>query len=855
MKSLRIGILLLLTAIVPGAQARLWDVSIESFAFVPQNITVTQGDSVRWTNNDGAPHTVTADGGAFGSGTLSPGMTFVNVFGDLGSFAYHCAIHTFMTGSVTVQAGPVITITEVMYDDTVSTDLEWAEIHNTTGMAIDISGWILSDNGTYPGGTEGSFRVPAATSIAADQYLVLCKLAIPEFEGEVVCTEYDASWTLGNSGDNLALFTDDSTGTLVDGSLSVQYPDLAAGAAGNSIEKCDPTAGWTGDPTAWIEATTVFATTGRYRHCTPNAPNSPCEADTEPPTLVSAQAANVTNVDVVFSESLDPLTATTTTNYSVDNGVGNPASVTLLGGNASVRLTFAADLTPNLYTLTVNNVEDVAGNVILPNSQIQFEIQAITEDLRFTEFMPNPNFTGTGDSLGEWFEIYNAGGAAVDLTGWIIQDNSGSDTIESASIAAGQYFVFCSNGDSATNGGVPENYAYEFGTFGWGISLNNTGELITIRNATGFPVSSLSYAGFPFAAGVSAQLRNLTDDPTVPANWCAADTIWNGATSGDHGTPGAASICPPDFVPDTLAVCQIREQDACGVPTRLGDRVVTRAVVTRVDTCRPIAYIESEACAVAVFGSAVMNIMQGHTRRMDVGDSIMIDGYLTQFRGLTEFSTFANFTPVVTYLGTRPVPALIVIPCGDIASNGPACAGEQYESRHVQVQNVVFQNGGGTFSHGDSNYVALCGGTDTIFFRVDSCDATLGTTIPTGPVTINAIATQYDTSAACLCDAYQLVYGGGQTFESAPCVQPTELTVYRTALNISTESVELRWAPGPSQPCTCYKIYYTENGAGVFPGDYTLLTCVCDVTTYTDIAPISTVAKRFYVVTADVNCE
>ena len=746
-----------------------------------------------------------------------------------------------------------VVITEVMYDDTVSTDLEWVEIHNTTGAAIDISGWVLIDANTYPAsGGEGGIQVPAGTMIAADQYLVLCELAIPEFEGEVVCVEYDANWGLGNSGDNLGLYTDDSTGTLVDGSLTVQYPDSAGTNEGNSVEKCNANSGWE-DPGGWHESTNVFATTGRYRNCTPGAPNSECGVDETPPVLVSAINSSEDVVDVTFSEALDAVTASTAGNYSVDNGVGTPVTAALQGNNITVRLTFAAPLAPGSYVLTVNNVEDLAGNPIAPGSTIPFDVIVITEDLRFTEFMPNPNFGGTGDSLGEWFEIYNAGDAAVDLTGWIVSDANGSDTIESGTINVGQYFVFCSNGDSATNGGVPENYAYEFGTFGWGLALNNTGETISIRYPSGLAVSSLNYAGLPFGAGRSAQLRSLELDPTLPANWCQADTHWAGANNGDFGTPGVASICPPDFVPDTLTVCQLREQDACGVPTRLGDRVVTRAVVTRVDTCRPIAFIESGQCAVAVFGSAVMDTMVNHTRPMAVGDSIMIDGYITQFRGLTEFSTFANFTPIVTHLGTRPLPAVVVIPCSDISNTGPACAGETWESRHVQIHNIVFLNGGGIFSHGDSNYVALCGGQDTVYFRVDSCDATLGTVIPTGPVTINGIATQYDTSAACLCDNYQLVYGGGETFESAPCVQPTSLTVYRT-LGVNTESVELRWSPGPGQPCTCYRIYYTENGSGVFPGDYTELACVCNQTIYTDVVPISSVAKRFYLVTADVSC-
>lgn len=76
--------------------------SIVNFAFTPANLAVTVGSTVTWTNTDGASHTVTADGGVFGSSTLAVGGTFSHRFTTTGTFAYHCAIHPSMTGTVTV---------------------------------------------------------------------------------------------------------------------------------------------------------------------------------------------------------------------------------------------------------------------------------------------------------------------------------------------------------------------------------------------------------------------------------------------------------------------------------------------------------------------------------------------------------------------------------------------------------------------------------------------------------------------------------------------------------------------------------------------------------------------------------
>ena len=78
-------------------------VSIAGFAFGPQAITVKAGDSVTWSNDDGAPHTVTFKDGSAGAKSLSPGQTFARTFEKPGTYEYFCSFHPYMTASVTVQ--------------------------------------------------------------------------------------------------------------------------------------------------------------------------------------------------------------------------------------------------------------------------------------------------------------------------------------------------------------------------------------------------------------------------------------------------------------------------------------------------------------------------------------------------------------------------------------------------------------------------------------------------------------------------------------------------------------------------------------------------------------------------------
>lgn len=77
-------------------------VSIVGFAFQPGSLEVAAGTTVTWTNDDPAPHTVTAADGSFDSGTLASGATFSQVFDQAGTFAYACAIHPTMTGTIIV---------------------------------------------------------------------------------------------------------------------------------------------------------------------------------------------------------------------------------------------------------------------------------------------------------------------------------------------------------------------------------------------------------------------------------------------------------------------------------------------------------------------------------------------------------------------------------------------------------------------------------------------------------------------------------------------------------------------------------------------------------------------------------
>jgi plastocyanin len=75
-----------------------------SNSYAPNPATVKVGQKVAWRNADSIPHTATADGSAFDTGTIAPGATSNPItMNSAGSFPYHCTIHGFtMTGVLTV---------------------------------------------------------------------------------------------------------------------------------------------------------------------------------------------------------------------------------------------------------------------------------------------------------------------------------------------------------------------------------------------------------------------------------------------------------------------------------------------------------------------------------------------------------------------------------------------------------------------------------------------------------------------------------------------------------------------------------------------------------------------------------
>jgi plastocyanin len=94
-----VGVLVCATAIsvggpmpagAAGADAR---VAAKDDVFTAQDVSVSPGGTVTWTNNGKNNHNVFADDGSFQSKNLPPGATFSVTFAKQGRFTYFCSLH------------------------------------------------------------------------------------------------------------------------------------------------------------------------------------------------------------------------------------------------------------------------------------------------------------------------------------------------------------------------------------------------------------------------------------------------------------------------------------------------------------------------------------------------------------------------------------------------------------------------------------------------------------------------------------------------------------------------------------------------------------------------------------------
>jgi hypothetical protein len=78
-------------------------------SFSPSSLTVALGSGPEFVFHGTVAHTTTSNQGFWNSGPQTSGHTYSLYMGSAGTYAYHCALHPAMTGSIGVPATSVLT--------------------------------------------------------------------------------------------------------------------------------------------------------------------------------------------------------------------------------------------------------------------------------------------------------------------------------------------------------------------------------------------------------------------------------------------------------------------------------------------------------------------------------------------------------------------------------------------------------------------------------------------------------------------------------------------------------------------------------------------------------------------------
>ena len=261
----------------------------------------------------------------------------------------------------------------------------------------------------------------------------------------------------------------------------------------------------------------------------------PASNDATAPTVLAVDTTSANTVAVHFSESVEPISAESVLNYSVDHSIGNPLTATLAGDGATVSLSFAKTFSNGIQNeLDVSSIKDLAGNPMIPVAIPFTYLKAViaqTKDIIFTEIFPDPS-PPVGLPGQEYLEIFNRSSSPFDLSGWTLTDGTSTATFGSQIILPDQYWVVC----SSVNLNLFSSYRNVIGITGFP-ALNNDGDNLTLRDPDNQTIDSVNYTLDWYHDG-DKQEGGWSLEMIDPNNVCGEEENWAASDDPSGGTPG-----------------------------------------------------------------------------------------------------------------------------------------------------------------------------------------------------------------------------------------------------------------------------------------------------------------------------
>ena len=256
------------------------------------------------------------------------------------------------------------------------------EIYNGTDSDVDLSDYMIKKATNGAGWTESNYTFPENAVIGSyDVWVIANSSADQPILNAADETLPSASYNyfMGFNGDDaIGLF---KSGTLIDlignptedpGSgwdvagvteATMNHTLIRKSSIAHGNTDWATSAGTNADDSEWI-VNDEDDMTNIGMHSFDGAP------DVIAPTIFSVTPTSATTINIIFSEEVTAETANAVSNYAITGLILDTAS--LQTDNKTVELTTSAQISNSLYVLTVNNIQDLAGNVIQENSTITF---------------------------------------------------------------------------------------------------------------------------------------------------------------------------------------------------------------------------------------------------------------------------------------------------------------------------------------------------------------------------------------------------------------------------------------------------------------------------------------------------
>ena len=426
-----------------------------------------------------------------------------------------------------------VVISEIMADPTPTVGLpnaEYIELRNTSTAALPLNGWRLSDKTSMA-------VLNTAFVLQPDSVVILCAnsnaAALAAYGRTVGVSSFPS---LDNDGDVLTLRSPQNRLIHAVNYSSDWYDDETKKAGGWSLEMIDPKNPCSGKENWKASIHTLGGTPGKS-----NSVNG-SNADTTPPQLKRAYAADSVTVVLVFDESLDSSSAYLPSNYNLPGytiAAAKPSAPLF----QSVQLQLTATLQQGaVATVTTNNVTDCVGNTIgaFNHARVGLPQPVLPGDVVINEILFNPRPGGS-----DYVELYNRSNKIIDAATLVIANRNSTGAVaslkkisdEPLSIFPGDYLLLTENKTT-----LAMQYFVKNEESVWQLSslpsFPDDKGTVVLQSSSGNPVDEVAYnKDWHFGLisdeeGVALERIDPADVSQKPANWHSA------ATTAGYGTPG-----------------------------------------------------------------------------------------------------------------------------------------------------------------------------------------------------------------------------------------------------------------------------------------------------------------------------